>query len=124
MGFNGQAVTVNVKDVQTVVKSATPVVAPGVAMYDYTTEPLEFGVSLTETPVHAEGEATVVVSFDSTLMMRTGSGKVPTVPTTQPDAADAEVQHALASGDRIEQSVKTTVRLTPGRADDRWGNDR
>jgi hypothetical protein len=113
VGFEGQAVTVNVTRTVEVVTHATPVVAPGASAYDLTTTPQEYGVKLSETPTHVDGDHPMLMSVDSTITMQ--QDKPADAPTTRPAAeVAADATRGVFNSSATQIHTKTAVRLKPG----------
>lgn len=120
VGFDGQAVTVGVTRTVDVVTHATPVVAPGVSTYDLTTTPEQFGVTLVETPTHADGDSPLQLVIDSTITMLP---EKPTAGPTTRESGDPTMQqnpmmtdpaHGAFGTSVVQIHTKTSVRLKPG----------
>ena len=135
VGFDGQTQAVTVGRTQTVVTDLTPVVAPGVALFNPTVGTAESGVSLTVTARVGPDRTDVTVDVDSIVTTAVPRDRPAAVaPATQPVAAvddlNAQTLRAFeARPDHGRQQFRTTVRLTPrvpaivGGSTDRPGAD-
>ena len=137
VGFLEQEVNANVTRNVNVVTGATPVVAPGAALYDLTTATEKFGIDLSETPLQLDGNS-LEIMFDSTVTIQPEPS--PVMPTTRPSTDPANPPNPLVVNDAHEivgtasvvLHAKSTLRLEigvptivsgmsdhPGAADDR-----
>jgi hypothetical protein len=137
VGFEGQEVTMAVADSVDVVSGSTPVVAPGVSIYQPTTTSMKFGVELVETPGDFDGSS-LEISFDSTVKMRpqpttdTPKPRPTTDPLNPPNPMVINSAGEVVGSASAELHAKSTLRLPigvptivsgmsdhPGAADDR-----
>jgi hypothetical protein len=118
VGPQGQEVTVDVTRTLSVVTGETPIVAPGVAIYQPTLSDEPVAVKLTETATRIDGDF-LQVSFDSSVsMVQEGPvGEPATRPTTDPINPPPPLvidAHGKANTSTAVLHAKSTVRIQNG----------
>ncbi len=130
VGFNGQALAAYVQRATPVVTDVTPVVAPGVVTYSPTVGSAQSGVEVTVTPRLSADRDSARVDVESTVVAYVPRNDPPALPagalaavptpTTRPDDRPPTETHmegiraVAAQPERVQQQVRTTVRLRPG----------
>lgn len=120
-GFSGQTVSIVSGHTATVVTGANPSVGLGVATYTFSTDREQSGVALQVTPRVGRDRSTIVVDVRSLVSEARPPGAFAgadgsAAPATLPGdvAQAARAAKVFDRPDRVEQNLRTTVRLAAG----------